>query len=96
MNQLLFILQSIPYNNGVSDDPDRKRALMTFDAQNKSVLQNGSTQPDVVANSTSLKPYRKPELIVHGDMRAITRSIVGGEFDDGVFTTSIDPTPFPS
>jgi len=39
------------------------------------------------------KAYVKPELTVHGDMRTITRAIIGGDFNDGTFTGTIDGHP---
>ncbi|GEM_PF-2825576 len=39
------------------------------------------------------KPYSTPSLTIHGDMRAITRAIIGGSFNDGTFTGTVDGEP---
>ncbi len=55
-----------------------------------------STGDDKPVNSSAQsgkKTYSTPELIVHGDMRAITHAIIGGSFNDGTFTGTVDGEP---
>ncbi len=37
-------------------------------------------------NETTKKAYRKPELVVYGDIREITRNVGKNGVDDGIMT----------
>lgn len=63
--------------------------------QNDAVFQDAdvASGSSPVDSAPAKRGYAKPVLTVHGDMRAITHAIIGGDFNDGTFTGTMDGHP---